>query len=97
MTILSIATIGFVIGILGLGLLFVWIFRGEPRRGLNIALLTVGCALLTYAHLQWAGRHESETVKEAMFIRQLVAGWAMVAMGFLGLQCGRNDPPSESP
>jgi hypothetical protein len=94
MTILNIATIGSIIGILGLGSLFAWIFRREPRRALNIAFLTIGCALLSYGHLQWAGRHESETVKEAMFIRHLIAGWAMVGMGFLGLQCGRDNPSS---
>ncbi len=95
MTIINILTIGLTLGIAALGVFFAWFFRREPRRVANIALLTIGCALLTYGHVQWAGRQESEEVKEAMFIRQVVAGWALVAMGSLGLQCGRGQKRSE--
>jgi hypothetical protein len=89
MIIINIATIGLVIGTVALGLWFAWLFRREARKALNIVALTVGIALLTYGHLQWAGRHESEEVKEAMFIRHVVAGWALFGMGFLGLQSCR--------
>ncbi len=95
MTIINIATIALVLGILALGIFFTWLFRREVRRVVNIAVLTIGCALVVYAHLQWAGRHESEEIKEAMFIRQLIAGWAMVGMGFVGLQCGGGEKRSE--
>ncbi len=95
MTIINIATIALVLGILALGIFFTWLFRREVRRVVNIAVLTIGCALVVYAHLQWAGRHESEEIKEAMFIRQLIAGWAMVGMGFVGLQCGGGQKRSE--
>jgi len=90
MTITDITTIGLIVGIAALGSFFAWLFRREPRKALNIAVLTVGFALLAYGHLQWAGRRESEEVKQAMFIRHVVAGWAMVGMGFVGLQCGRD-------
>ncbi len=97
MTNTNIATIGLIVGIAALGSFFALLFRREPRKALNIAVLTVGFALLTYGHLQWAGRRESEEVKEAMFIRHVVAGWAMVGMGFLGLQCGRDHKRSKEP
>jgi len=90
MTIANIATIGLLVGIAAFGSLFAWLFRREPRRLLNIAVLTLGFALLTYGHLQWVARHESPEVKEAMFIRYVVAGWALVGMGFVGFQCGRD-------
>ena len=88
MTIVNIWTIGLVLGIAACGALFTWVFRQEPRKVVNIAVLTLGFALLTYGHLQWAARREAEQVKEARFIRYVVAGWAMVGMGFVGLQCG---------
>ncbi len=90
MTITNIITIGLVLGIAAIGGSFALVFRREPRKALNIAVLTIGLSLLTYGHVQWSGRHESEEVKEAMFIRHVVAGWAMVGMGFLGLQRGRD-------
>ncbi len=90
MTIANIANIGLLLGIAACGSLFAWLFRREPRKVLNIAVLTLGTALLTDVHLQWAARHESPEVKEAMFIRYVVAGWALVGMGFVGLQCGRD-------
>jgi hypothetical protein len=95
MTILDLATIGLVMGILALGLSLAWLLWRETWRALNVAALTLGCALLAYGHLQWAGRHESETVKEALFIRQVVAGWALVGMGFVGLQRGRDHDRKE--
>ncbi len=97
MTFTDITTIGLIGGIAALGSFFALLFRREPRKALNIAILTVGLALLTYGHLQWAGRRESEEVKQAMFIRHVVAGWAMVGMGFLGLQCGRDHERSNEP
>jgi hypothetical protein len=97
MTFTSITTIGLLVGIAALGLFFAVLFRREPRKALNIAVLTVGLALLTYGHLQWAGRRESEEVKRAMFIRHVVAGWAMVGIGLLGLQSGRDHKRSNGP
>ena len=97
MTITNIATIGLIVGIAALGSFFALLFRREPRKALNLAVLTVGFALLTYGHLQWAGRRESQEVKQAMFIRHVVAGWAMVGMGFLGFQCGRDHKRSKEP
>lgn len=97
MTMIHIATVGLMVGIVALGAFFAVLFRREPRKALNIGLLTVGLALLTYGHLQWAGRRESEEVKQAMFIRHVVAGWAMVGMGFLGFQCGRDQKRSKEP
>jgi hypothetical protein len=94
---LNIATVGLIVGIVALGSLFAWLFRREPRKTLNIAVLTVGVALLTYGHVQWAGRRESEEVKEARFIRYVIAGWAMVGMGFLGVQCGGDRKTSDGP
>ena len=90
MTIANIVTIGLIVGIVACGGFFAWLFRREPRKVLNIAVLTLGLALLAYGHLHWAIRQESEEVKAAMFIRHVVAGWAMVGMGFMGLQCGRD-------
>ncbi len=90
MTIANIVTIGLIVGIVACGGLSAWLFRRDPRRVLNIGVLTLGLALLAYGHLHWAIRHESQEVKAAMFIRHVVAGWAMVGMGFLGLQCGRD-------
>ncbi len=90
MTIANIASIGLLLGIVACGSLFAWLFRREPRKVLNIAVLTLGTALLTDVHLQWAARRESPEVKEALFIRYVVAGWALVGMGFVGLQCGRD-------
>lgn len=97
MTITNIATISLIVSIAALGSFFALLFRQEPRKALNIAVLTLGFALLTYGHLQWAGRRESEEVKQAMFIRHVVAGWAMVGMGFLGFQCGRDHKRSKEP
>jgi hypothetical protein len=94
---LNIATFGLIVGIVALGSIFAWLFRREPRRALNLAVLTIGVALLTYGHVQWAGRRENEEVKEARFIRYVIAGWAMVGMGFLGLQCGRDRKTSDEP
>ena len=90
MTNLSIVTISLVVGVVAWGAFYAWLFRREPRKLLNIVVLTIGLSLLTYGHVQWAARHESEEVKEATFIRHVVAGWAMVGMGFVGLQCGRS-------
>jgi 4-hydroxybenzoate polyprenyltransferase len=90
MTIANIATIGLLVGIAACGSLFAWLFRREPRKVLNIAVLTLGFALLAFGYLRWAAKHESPEVKEAMFIRYVVAGWALVGMGFVGLQCGRD-------
>lgn len=90
MTIVNIATIGLLLGIAACGSFFAWLFRREPRKLLNTAVLTLGIVLLTYGHLQWAVRHESPEVKEAIFIRYVIAGWALVGMGFLGFQCGRD-------
>ncbi len=81
-------SIALIVAIAGCGSVFAWIFRRQPRKVVNIALLTIGLALLTYSHLEWAIRHESPDVKQAMFIRHVIAGWVMVAMGFVGLQCG---------
>ena len=57
------------------------------RQRLNIVLLAIGMALLTYGHVQWWARHESPEIKEAKFIRHIVAGWALVGMGGVGFQC----------
>ncbi len=94
MTIANIASIALLVGIAACGSLFAWWFRREPRKVLNIAVLTLGTALLTDVHLQWAARHESPEVKEALFIRYVVAGWALVGMGFVGLQCGHGSTKS---
>jgi hypothetical protein len=96
-TVTNIATIGLILGIAALGSFFALLLRREPRKALNIAVLTVGFAFLTYGHVQWAGRRESEEVKQAMFIRHVVVGWAMVGMGFLGFQCGQNQERSKEP
>lgn len=86
---MQIAIIAVVVAILAYGAFFAYALRRQPRKLLNIAVLTVGLALLAYGHGMWAARRESETVKEAMFIRQIVAGWTLLGMGFVGLQCGR--------
>ncbi len=90
MTIANIVTVGLIVGIVACAGFFAWLFRREPRKVLNIAVLALGLGLLAYGHLHWAIRHESEEVKAALFIRHVVAGWAMVGMGFVGLQCGKD-------
>jgi 4-hydroxybenzoate polyprenyltransferase len=77
------------------GSFLAWLFRREPWKAVNIAALTLGLCLLTYGHLQWAVRRESPEIKQAMFIRHLVAGWAMVGMGFVGLQSGSKSPKGD--
>ena len=84
MTYANIITLALIVGIVLVGILFTCIFR---RQVLNIGLLTIGVALLTYGHLQWWARRESPAIKEAMFIRHVVAGWALAGMGFVGIQC----------
>jgi hypothetical protein len=84
----SIFILALVVGIAVCGLFFVGLFRREPRKALNIVVLTIGIALLTYGHLQWMVRRESPSIKEAMFIRHVIAGWAMTGIGFVGLQLG---------
>src|SRR5512140_1410167 len=97
MTLANIATMSLVIGVLACGAFFALLFRREPRKTVNIAVLTLGLALLAYGHLQWAARRESEEIKEALFIRHVVAGWAMVTMGVVGLQCGGRPAPKDEP
>jgi 4-hydroxybenzoate polyprenyltransferase len=80
----NIITIALVLGIISSGILFSCLFR---RQALTIGLLTIGVALLTYGHVQWSVRRESPQIKEAMFIRHVVAGWALTGMGFVGLYC----------
>ena len=92
----NLITVGLVIGILALGCFFVSLFRHEPWKALNIVLLTLGLVLLAYGHVQWAGRHESAEIKEAMFFRHIVAGWALTGTGFLGLQCARDNKRDDS-
>lgn len=87
MTISNLWTVGLIIGIIGCGVVSACCFR---RHGLNITLLTIGVALLTYGHLQWWVRRESPEIKEAMFIRHVVAGWALAGMGYVGIQAGRH-------
>ncbi len=84
MTFANIITLALIVGIVGSGVLFACLFR---RKALNIGLLTIGVALLTYGHFQWWARRESPEIKEAMFIRHVVAGWALTGMGFIGFQC----------
>ncbi len=86
MNMATILTVALVIGIAAVALWFGLRFR---RQLLNIALLAVGASLLAYGHVQWSVRHESPETKEAMFIRHVVAGWALVGMGFIGIQCQR--------
>jgi len=95
MTMITMLSIGLILGIATLGLFFGWIFRREFCRVVNIAVLTVGCAILAYGYSQWEGRRESEEVKAALYLREVVAGWALVGMGFLGLQLGREHKPSK--
>jgi hypothetical protein len=83
----NLITAALIIGIVGGGLWSVVLFR---RQVLNIGLLTIGAALLTYGHVQWWARHESPAIKEAMFIQHVVAGWTLVGMGFVGIQCRRD-------
>ena len=84
-----------IVGILGCGLVCAWLCRRTPARLLNIVLLTIGMALLAYGHLQWSLRRESPEVKEAMFLRHVIAGWALVGMGYVGLQCSDNRKKGE--
>ena len=84
MTSANIITLALIVAIVGVGILFTCLFR---RQVLNIGLLTIGVALLTYGHVQWWARRESPEIKEAMFIRHVVAGWALAGMGFIGFQC----------
>ena len=84
MTSANIITLALIVAIVGGGILFTCLFR---RQVLNIGLLTIGVALLTYGHVQWWARRESPQVKEAMFIRHVVAGWALAGIGFVGIQC----------
>lgn len=86
MTTANIFTMGLVLGIAAIS---IWFGLQYRRQILNIALLGVGAALLAYGHVQWWARHESPEIKEAMFIRHVVAGWALTGMGFIGIQCGR--------
>lgn len=86
---------GLTAGVVLCGLLFVVVFRREPRKAVNIAVLTLGLSLLTYGHLHWMARRESPEGKQAMFIRHVVAGWALVAMGFVGLQLGSGSGPTK--
>ena len=88
MTIANITTVALVIGIAAGALWFGFLFR---RQVLNIGLLALGAALLSYGHVQWWARHESPEVKEAMFIRHIVAGWALVGMGFVGIHLQRDN------
>ena len=81
MTTVTLVTVALIIGIAAGGLCCVFLFR---RQVLSIGLLTLGAALLAYGHVQWSARHESPEIKEAMFIRHIVAGWALVGMGFVG-------------
>lgn len=82
---MHIVSIALIAGIVASGGFAVWLFRREPDRVLCLVLLTLGACLLAYGHLEWAARHESPEVKEAMFIRHVIAGWALTGMGFVGL------------
>ena len=86
----DVVILGVIVGLLACGGFSVWLFRRQPDRVLCLVLLTLGACLLAYGHLQWAARHESPAVKEALFIRHVIAGWALTGMGFVGLMgCGR--------
>jgi hypothetical protein len=87
MTTSTIVALALAVGIAASGLFVAWICRDNPRRALNVAMVAIGVALLAYAYFQWATKHESPEVKEAMFIGHVIAGWALVGMGFVGLQC----------
>lgn len=94
---IHIVIIALIAGIVACGGFSVWLFREEPDRVLCLVLLTLGACLLAYGHVEWAARHESPEVKEAMFIRHVIAGWALTGMGFVGLMCGgRRRDDSES-
>jgi hypothetical protein len=86
MTYANLIMLALIVAIVGSGILYTCLFR---RQALNIGLLTIGLALLTFGHVQWWARRESPQIKEAMFIRHVVAGWALVGMGFVGFQCRR--------
>jgi hypothetical protein len=95
MTMNDIVIVTLIVGILGCGLVYAWLCRRTPGRLLNIGVVTIGLALLAYGHLQWRLRRESPEVKEAMFLRHGIAGWALVGMGYLGLQCAGNRTEGE--
>ncbi len=61
-------------------------------KALNTLLIVIGIALLGYGHMHWLVRHESPEVKTSRDILLIVPGWALLTMGYVGLQCqsGRN-------
>ncbi len=87
MTAANVFTVALIVGILANAAWCAFLIR---RQRLNIAVLGLGAALLVYGHVQWWARHESPEIKEAMFIQHVVAGWALVGMGFVGIQCRRD-------
>ncbi len=66
-------------------------------KALNIFLMVIGIALLGYGHVHWLVRHEDPQVKTSINILFIVPGWALLTMGFTGLQCqsrrnGKDEP-----
>ncbi len=63
----------------------------------NIFLIVIGLALLGYGHIHWLVRHEDPQVKTSTHILLIVPGWALLTMGYIGLQCqargnGKDEP-----
>lgn len=56
-------------------------------KALNTLFMIVGITLLAYGHLHWLVRHESPEVKTSINILWIVPGWALLTMGYIGLQC----------
>jgi hypothetical protein len=55
-------------------------------KSLNAAVLIIGILLLASGHFSWLTRSEDVTVRTARDMMLIVPGWALAAMGYLGLQ-----------
>ena len=89
MDLLLICALAIGIGIFGYGIWCAFMLRSEPAKAFNILLLTLGLALLGFGVAWWLARRESPQVKAATSLQFIVPGWALVTMGYLGLQHSR--------
>jgi hypothetical protein len=55
-------------------------------RELNALPLTIGIICLFCGYFPWLTRHDAVQVRTAQNIMTAVAGWALTAMGYIGLQ-----------
>ncbi len=65
-------------------------------RVINLLILLAGIFLAAYGHVRYAVFREAPVQKAAVDLMYIIPGWALITMGYVGLQRQRPGALSES-